>query len=79
MISPEVCEEQRDCILMVNGIEATNVPGEGSAAQFMSLSSLAFTPIIKTALGGRGYHWYHFTSEESEAQRGSETCSRLQS
>ena len=64
---------------MVNSIEATNVPGKGSAALFMSLSSSAFIPIIKTALGGRGYRWYHFTNEGSEAQRGSETCSRLQS
>ena len=69
MISPEVCEEQRDCILMVNGIEATNVPRKDSAALFMSLSSLAFIPIIKTALGSRGYRWYHFTNEESQAQR----------
>ena len=79
MISPEIREEQKDCILMGNGIEATNTPGKGSAALFTSLSSLAFIPIIKTALGGRGYRWYWFTNEESEAQRGSETCSRLQS
>lgn len=75
MISPEIREEQKDCILMGNSIEATNAPGKGSAALFTSLSSLAFIPIIKTALG-RGYRWYWFTNEESEAQRGSETCSR---
>lgn len=59
MISPEIREEQKDCILMGNSIEATNSQ-KGSAALFTSLSSLAFIPIIKTALGR--VRWYWFTN-----------------
>lgn len=46
------------------------MPGKDSTASFMCISSLAFTTITKTTLGDRGYHQFHFTSEESEVQRG---------
>lgn len=46
------------------------VPGKGNTASFMCISSLGFTPVIKTALSCRGYYCFCYAKEEEGAQRG---------
>lgn len=46
------------------------VPGKDNTASFMCISSLGFTPVIKTALRGRGYYCFCYAKEEDRVQRG---------